>query len=234
MNNLPEHQLDALLALPPADIPVVLFARHSIRELAAHGSVNYQLPLTQEGIDLAKAWGARFQRKVTNFFSSPVQRCVDTAELMAEGMAFKGEVTKHKYLVEPGCYVIEMQKVGHRFLELGPVGFANEHFALGFPGVLSPEEGAKKLLSHFIENLCPEGGMSIHISHDTILAAFVYCLLQKGLLSDADWPEMMEGIFLWFENANHDPINPRLETSVYVRWIWRGQSDYRKLQDFEL
>lgn len=207
--DMPPHQLEAL-SLLPSDKPVVLFARHSLRELAPHGSVNYKLPLTPQGIALAKYWGAQIGRPVTGFYSSPVGRCVDTALHMADGLDIELDVIQEGYLMEPGCYVMEIEKVGKTFLDLGPVGFANEHFQKGLPGVLSPKAGAKKLLDYFQERLCESQGLRIHVSHDTILAAFVYCLLQRQTLEEDDWPQMMEGIFLWFdENQLH--------------WIWRGE-----------
>ena len=78
--------LEPSLALLPADKPVILLTRHSLRELAPNNGVpSYDLPLTPEGVVLAEQWGRRLDRPISAFYSSPVGRCVDTAKAMSLG-----------------------------------------------------------------------------------------------------------------------------------------------------
>ncbi len=59
------------------------------------------------------------------------------------------------------------------------------------------------------------GGLSLAVSHDTILAAIIAVISGRNEVSQEDWPQMMEGLFVWFEGENF------LESQL--KWIWRGK-----------
>ena len=198
------------LDLLPEDKSVTLLTRHSIREEASNRFASYNVPLTPEGVALARAWGGRLERPIAGFYSSPVGRCVATAEAMAEGAGCRLPVLTQPPLVEPGSYVQDISKVGGLFLKLGPIAFANKHLRNEVRGVLSPHEGAKQMLDYLQQHQGEAGSLSVHITHDTILAAFIYHLQGQNQLDAALWPWMMEGAFLWFD----DDI---------AHWLWRGE-----------
>lgn len=206
------------MALLPDDRPLVLFTRHSVREPAPNGIAGYDLPLTEEGVRLAEAWGGQLRWPLHALHSSPVGRCVDTALALARGAGRAGLEVRHSFnLVEPGCYVHAVGHVGPLFLQLGPVAFANRHLQEPLTGILSPEQGAAKLLKHFRDELGPPGTLTVHVSHDTILAAFIYHLLGRDSLAEDDWPWMLEGAWLWFEDDDT------------VCWVWRGAPGRRNI-----
>lgn len=211
----------ALLVLPP-DKPVILFTRHSLRELAPNNGIpSYDLPLTPEGIVLAEQWGGRLNRPIKAVYSSPVGRCVDTAKAMSRGAGIELPITQTNVLVEPGCFVQSIRKVGPLFLQMGPLAFANHHFKEAMDGILSPKEGAAKLIQHFYQSqqAHTQGDLILHVSHDTILAAFIYHLLQQQHIEEHDWPWMMEGAWLWFDNST-------------LYWLWRGTQGQVDLADY--
>ncbi|KAF0805842.1 phosphoglycerate mutase [Alcanivorax sp. S71-1-4] len=209
-------RLEAAFELLPTQHAVHLLTRHSVREQAQNGFADYRLPLTPEGVALARDWGARLPRPVSAFYSSPVGRCLDTARAMHEGGLAAGLVDgplaleQVGDLVEPGCYVQDIRLAGPLFFELGVVGFINRHLAGDLDGVLSPADGLGKLTRYLHARQPPAGSMAVHVTHDTILAAFTAGLRARGEISDEDWPWMMEGLWLWFE-AGH------------LHWIWRGE-----------
>lgn len=212
--------LEPALAQLPADRPVALLTRHSLRELTdANGMSSYTLPLTEAGIVLAEQWGARLGRRIHAFHSSPVGRCVETAQAMARGAGLELPVAMTLQLVEPGCYVHNIRKVGPLFLEMGPLAFANFHLRERVEGLLSPRDGAGKLLQHLQATQGDAGSLTVHVTHDTILAAFVYHLLGRDHIGEDDWPWMMEGLWLWFEPE-------------HVCWLWRGQEGRATLADY--
>lgn len=215
--------LEPALAQIPQDRPVILFTRHSLRELAPNNGVpSYDLPLTPEGVLLAEQWGATLGKKISAFYSSPVGRCVDTALAMARGAGLELVIEQTKVLVEPGCFVHSIRHVGPLFLQMGPVAFANHHLQhMMDEGILSPKEGAAKLIEHFYQSQQQQtaGNLIVHVSHDTIIAAFIYHLLQKTQINEEDWPWMMEGAWLWFDNS-----------SLY--YLWRGIQGQVSLADY--
>lgn len=210
------------LDLLPADRPVALFTRHSIREPAKQGFAGYDIPLTPEGVRLAEAWGARLGRPLHGAWSSPVGRCVDTAKAMLAGAERHDlDITKHMQLVEPGCFVKDIRTVGPLFLQMGPVEFANHHFSVPVRGVRSPAVGTLRLLDFVRGELGEPGTLTLFVTHDTILAACIYTLLEIDRIDQDDWPWMMEGAFLWFEEQE-------------VHGIWRGKRFVRALAELDI
>lgn len=198
------------MELVPRNLPGILLTRHSIREQPKNGLAGYDVPLTAEGVELAREWGRRLDRPISAFCSSPVDRCVKTAEAMAEGAGVDLPISTHGSLVEPGSYVKDLPIAGPYFLKLGPLAFARKHLRNEVRGVLSPKEGALQLLEHLKCGLQHPGTLSVHVTHDTILASFIYFLRSESEIEEAHWPWMMEGAFLWFEDG-------------VVHWLWRGE-----------
>lgn len=214
------HQ--ALSELPP-ERPAHLLTRHSVRELAKNGFADYRLPLTAEGIEMARQWGARLERPVSAFYSSPVGRCVDTAEAMAEGAREAGlidrlpDVVTDATLVEPGCYVEDINQIGPTFLKMGAMRFLNAHLKAPFAGMLSPAAGRAKLADYLRAREPQPGALAVHVTHDTILAVLVAELQGRDSIEKKDWPWMMEGLWVWFDD-------------VHMHWIWRGEQGLRSLK----
>ncbi|WP_290579364.1 histidine phosphatase family protein [Ketobacter sp.] len=199
------------LAQVPRGVPVSLVTRHSIREQPKNRFAGYDVPLTPEGVHLAREWGRSLDRPIAALHSSPVGRCVETATAMAEGAGLELPVSTHSSLVEPGSYVVDLPVAGPYFLKLGPLAFARKHLRNEVRGVLSPREGALRLLQHFRDTLLQPGTFTVHVTHDTILTSFIYFLRSESDIEEAHWPWMMEGAFLWFEEEE-------------VHWLWRGEA----------
>ncbi|MCU5785362.1 phosphoglycerate mutase [Alcanivorax marinus] len=204
----------------PADRPAHLLTRHSVRELAKNGFADYRLPLTPEGITMARDWGARLERPVSAFYSSPVGRCVDTARAMAEGAREAGlidhqpEVITDDTLVEPGCYVEDLNRVGPTFLKMGALRFLNAHLREPFDGMLTPAAGRAKLAGYLRDREPAPGALAVHVTHDTILAVLVAELEGRDAIDEEHWPWMMEGLWLWFDER-------------HLNWVWRGEHGRR-------
>lgn len=198
------------IVLLPSNRPLALLTRHSVRE-SGNGIPSYDLPLTPEGVALAERWGRELTMPLHGLYSSPVERCVDTALAMARGAGTSLEVRPATTLVEPGCFVHSLIEAGPLFLTLGPLAFINRHLQEPLAGLLSPKAGTAKLIRHIQDNLGPPGSLTVHVTHDTILAAFIYHLLARDEIDETDWPWMMEGAWLWFDDED------------VLRWVWRGE-----------
>ena len=209
-------KLKDALDLLPADRPLHLLTRHSVRELASNGFADYRLPLTEEGVRLAEQWGGQLPRPVSAFYSSPVGRCVDTAIAMQTGGLAAGlirhelEVEKSYQLVEPGCYVDDINTAGPAFFSMGAVGFINHYLSEEIAGMLTPTAGREKLLRYLQAREPASGSLAVHVTHDTILMAFVAALTGMQQVCEQDWPWMLEGLWCWLEDD-------------HFHWVWRGE-----------
>ena len=210
---LPPSMLKAIDLLPDEDTPVTLFTRHSIREVVqGQGLAGYDLQLTEQGRDLAQAWGGYLventDRVIQHCISSPIQRCVDTAALMIQGAdhvtiepnTHHIEIVEQGLLVEPGSFVLDIKKAGPFFQKQGALGFINSFVNNALPGMKQPIHGVVDVLE-LIYNTHPTNdyGLSLAVSHDTIIAAILAIISGKNIVTREDWPKMMEGLFVWFE-----------------------------------
>lgn len=225
---LPSSMLHALDLLPDPKTPVTLFTRHSLREdVKGQGLAGYDLQLTRQGRELAEAWGeyliAKSGRQIQHCISSPIQRCVDTAALMIQGADTVDTVNTHHIeiveqglLVEPGSFVLDIKKAGPYFKRQGALGFINSFVNNALPGMKHPISGVVDVLE-LIYNTHPRNsyGLSLAVSHDTIIAAILAIISERNEVTVEDWPQMMEGLFVWFEGDEF--------LECQLKWIWRGQ-----------
>ncbi|MBE9401685.1 MAG: histidine phosphatase family protein [Acinetobacter sp.] len=237
---LPKSMLKAIDLLPEAKVPVTLFTRHSIREMVSgQGLAGYDLQLTSQGRELAEAWGCYLientDRSIQHCISSPIQRCVDTAALMIQGADSNTsaqnthhiEIVEQGLLVEPGSFVLDIKQAGPYFRKQGALGFINSFVNNALPGMKHPISGVVDVLE-LIYNAHPQNqfGLSLAVSHDTILAAIIAVISGHKSISQEDWPKMMEGLFVWFEGDQF------LESKL--KWIWRGKVSELSIRDFQL
>lgn len=237
---LPPSMLNAIELLPDAHVPVTLFTRHSIRQQqAGQGLAGYDLQLTEHGRTLAQDWGAYLtestQRHIKYCISSPIQRCVDTAALMIEGadQIVVGKNTHHieiiqqGLLVEPGSFVLDIQQAGPYFQQQGARGFINSFVQNALPGMKHPISGVVDVLE-LIYNTHPQHShaLGLAVSHDTILAAMIAVMSGHQHLDAQDWPEMMEGLFVWFEGDEF--------LDSCLKWVWRGEVKSLWIREFQL
>ena len=213
--------------------PLILLTRHSIREQAlGDGFAGYALPLTEQGRQLAQAWGAALLRqtgrRLHSCISSPIQRCLDTASLMRAGQAQLLGIATEKLppieqqllLVEPGGFVYDVAQAGPLFFKHGSLAFINAFLRQEVPGMKVPQHGVCDLLQllhqQSVATTLESAADTLHlaVSHDTILAALLAVMAQQREITWADWPEMMEGVWLWFEGETF--------LVATVHWLWRG------------
>lgn len=235
---LPQSMYQAIELLPDSITPVTLFTRHSVREMVAgQGLAGYDLQLTDEGRELAQAWGRYLientGRVIEQCMSSPIQRCVDTAALMIQGAdqvtqrpnTHNIEIVEQGLLVEPGSFVLDIQQAAPYFRKQGALGFINSFVNNALPGMKHPITGVADVLE-LLYNAHPQnsGGLTLAVSHDTIIAAMLAVMRNQMQLEKSDWPEMMEGVFVWFEGDNF--------TDSVLKWIWRGKIYQLSIREF--
>ncbi len=236
---LPASMYRAIDLLPDHTTPVTLFTRHSLREMVdGQGLAGYDLQLTSQGRDLAQAWGAYLidntNRVIQHCISSPIQRCVDTAALMISGAdaiseennTHHIEIVEQGLLVEPGSFVLDIKKAAPYFKKQGALGFINSFVQNALPGMKHPISGVVDVLELIYKtHPANDNGLSLAVSHDTIIAAIIAVISGRNQIDQADWPQMMEGLFVWFEGDNF--IDSKL------KWIWRGEVNELNIREFK-
>ncbi len=228
----PDHLPESMMAsvpLLPKNKRLILFTRHSLRERSdGNGFASSQLPLTSKGRVLALSWGRWLANHLdysmdVDSISSPIQRCIDTASLMQEGAGISRDISHQSLLVEPGSLVVDSAVASPLFKEIGALNFINRFLIGDLPGTKNTHQGGLDILSLFYHHQPQEGHLLLAVSHDTLLSAFLAVMMDVSEIDWNDWPKMMEGVFLWFDDK------PLAEAKAH--FIWRGQLYERPIQE---
>ncbi|CAM3931013.1 histidine phosphatase family protein [Psychrobacter arenosus] len=219
-SHLPPSMMSSVNLLP-AQKRLMLFTRHSLRERSdGNGFASAQLPLTPKGRVLAKSWGRWLAAHLpysmdVDSISSPIGRCLDTAALMQEGAGLRREILQQPLLVEPGSLVTQPEVASPVFKQIGALNFLNKFLVGDLQGTKNTYQGGLDILSLFYHQQPELGQLKLAVSHDTLLSAFLAVMFDAPKIDWNDWPKMMEGVFLWFDDKPFD------QASAY--FLWRGQ-----------
>ena len=168
---------------------IVLLMRHSAREYAP-GKHDLLNPLTDEGRDLARSMGKRLPKGlVVRGYTSPAERCVETADLIMSGYAAaEGQTLRNRVVEALGVfYVLDQIKMFKSMQASGGMaGFLQLWFDGGIAeDILIPAALAARLVSGVAkEKLVPSGDapqLDLLVSHDFTLFTIKDQLLKQGI-----------------------------------------------------
>jgi broad specificity phosphatase PhoE len=156
---------------------VTLLMRHSAREFepGRHDLLN---PLTDEGRDLARDMGKRLPKSlIVRGYSSPAERCVETADLIMEAHGSSGgRVTRNRPAEALGVFYVldQMRMFKAMQAEGGQVPLIEKWFKGGVGlDVLMPAEIAARLVAGFaaarLKEPLERPQLDLLVSHDMTL-----------------------------------------------------------------
>ena len=179
---VPETLLFDLQAIPRSR-PVALLMRHSHRFPITDPAHNKQIGLTLEGLQQATQLGSLLGETFTagRLYSSPVGRCVDTANAIARGANWPVHASPHFIL-------------SHDHIESLWDAFAVGQMDASYPLQVTD------ILAFLLDFGRSSPGLDILVTHDTILCMLVGYLLGQPTLGEY-WPAYLEGVFCWEEEG---------------------------------
>jgi len=173
----------------------LVIVRHAERPEILGGTVGNELTLTAKGIADTIAFSSSYHRpKVVSIRTSPVVRCVQTAQIIADTLSFPlSQIQQCKLLGDPGFFIEDSELAWQNWLEKGSEA-VNLHLLSGqekWSGFFEFDEAISKMRS-FIKNSLIDGDSGTHIwvTHDTILATLASRLLPFPL-SVNEWPKYL-------------------------------------------
>ncbi|HVP21949.1 MAG TPA: histidine phosphatase family protein [Anaerolineaceae bacterium] len=174
----------AALAAFPADRPVSLLMRHSLRVPILENKDVYLAGLTTEGAEIARCFGNNVSqiRTVGRILTSPVSRCVDTALLIAQGAGWR--------------HFVEISDcLSHAFMlpvpNLMPPGRRDDQLSVQVSALLDLLIGGHSSLA----------SVDLFITHDTVIEALAGNLLGVELRTNGNVPNYLEALFVWVEDG---------------------------------
>lgn len=190
------------LATVPADRPVALLLRHSVREDLPPGDLGYGHPITPLGARLAGEFGALLRGRLLTLHSSPLQRCLHTAEQLRAVSESRLPIVEDRMLGDPGAYVLDKQIAADNWLRLGSEGIMARLVEAdgSLPGTRLPDEGAHRLVRHMLDTAGTRPGLHVFVSHDILVA--ITAARFVGAPTETDrWPRYLEGAFFWRDDS---------------------------------
>lgn len=175
---------------------LLLLIRHADRGHIPEGEVGNNVALLEEGIRRSAELGKSISARITSIHSSPIPRCLQTAESILQGAEINVPISHDRMLGDPGPYVENGEVAWESWQKLGLHGITsalikNEKL----PGMHSPRDATQRLVNHLRKCSGGRSGIHLFISHDAIIAtAAAHCL---GISTMTDqWPEFLEPLML--------------------------------------
>ena len=197
--NRPASQILDALSSVPAKADVALVLRHAERDEIPSGTFGVDVSITNNGITSARRLGEMLpdSRRVS-VTSSPVPRCVQTAEEILCGAGCKFDVVLDRRLGDPGPFVVDPEVAGPLFLEVAVLEIVRRQLSDAEPpaGMRPTADGVGMLLNLVSNGLESCGRLNVYVTHDSILAVLAARLLGMSI-EDVGWPGYLEGLLLW-------------------------------------
>jgi len=133
--------------------------------------------------------------RLNKILTSPIGRCIQTAEFIAKGYGKNIEIIETTALGAPGLHIIDEKLAGEFFLKNGfdemYKSFIQE---IEIPGVPRLSEFNKSFTNHLVENT-NQNGLTIFVTHDMLIAFYHYSI-NKTIYTKENWIKYLSGLLL--------------------------------------
>lgn len=174
------------------------FIRHAHRAPFNLNDWGHEAPITLQGKKSSREFGKQLaQSKVEVIWSSPIKRCIQTAEEIKIGIGTDTPTYSSTLLGDPGFMILNPKVAKRAFQNSSLVKIIkcllNEK---PIPGFYSATVGCKRILRKLLENKLSN---QIWISHD-IHICLLTCYIFKSQNPERMMPTFLEGLTFSFEN----------------------------------
>jgi len=172
-----------------------IFIRHGDRDKIPEGEFGNEIELNQKGFQRSLEYGKSMKaKKINKIFTSPVKRCIQTAESIREGLAKNVAIEVSTLLGDPGAFVKDGKLAGESYLRLG--------FSSCYESILNhkPVQGNRdisdgaSILSRFFLDNAKADGLNIYVSHDMIVALYAFETFRRKYTLGSDWVPYLGGL----------------------------------------
>jgi broad specificity phosphatase PhoE len=148
---------------------ISLLLRHADRDDIPQGSFGNEILLNEKGKQNAKNFGEKLaERKINRIFTSPIGRCVQTAEFIIKGYGSLIEIIETTSLGAPGLHISDEKVAGEFFLQYGFDEIYKRFIQCEkIPGITNPNE-LNHRITNFINENSTQNGTTIFITHDIV------------------------------------------------------------------
>jgi hypothetical protein len=180
----------------PTDAKLALMIRHGDRDKIPAGEHGNEVLLNKIGEENSISLGKSLQGiTISKILTSPIQRCVQTAEFIAKGYGKELDIVQTTCLGAPGLHITDDVVAGAYFLKHGFFKILDE-FIKGEP---SPGLRTKiqygHLMTEFVIANTENNGLTIFVTHDSLVALYHFCL-DETIYTPDNWVKYLEGLII--------------------------------------
>lgn len=184
------------------DCKISLLVRHGDRDQIPQGSFGNEILLNEKGKHNSLKFGENISHlKVNKILTSPVGRCVQTAEYIAKGYGSNIEIIKTTALGAPGLHICDEKVAGEFYLKYGFTEmykrFLDEVEIPGIPSITKLNQS----ISNFLNEQTNQKGVTIFVTHDMLIAFYHYSI-NKTIYTKKNWINYLTGLL--FKNGKHE------------------------------
>jgi broad specificity phosphatase PhoE len=173
-----------------------LLIRHGDRDKIPQGSFGNEVMLNEKGVQRSLKFGEEFaELKVNRILTSPIERCVQTAEAIRKGYGRNLDIIETTALGAPGLHINDEKIAGEFLLNYGfdemYRQFLQEVEIPGIPTI----NGLNKSITHFLTEQSNQIGITIFVTHDMLIAFYHYSI-NKTIYTKDNWVKYLSGLLL--------------------------------------
>jgi broad specificity phosphatase PhoE len=181
----------------------LLLIRHAERPDIPANTVGNDVLLTDKGKADTRIFARSISEPVVSIQSSPIGRCMETAEIIADVVGFdRGDVVINRDLGDPGYIIQDGREAWKHWQSKGSLEVNNHLLSgtsqwSGFHDLnLSTRHFLQKIVSQLVHG---KEGVHVWLTHDTILATFASRVLPNYLNID-QWPNFLGCVSICLSN----------------------------------
>ena len=172
--------LSSVLKNVNKDLPTIFFIRHGDKLKARSLEEDAFCPLSKKGLLNSRRLGILLKKEmghITSILSSPIQRCIETGQILAEGNNTK--LSLEKDFILRCAYIDSPEEALDTFRQYQLPDIVRKQLkGESLKGFSSIEEGTQRLLSMILQRFKKEKQLDICITHDLLLTTFFFALTQ--------------------------------------------------------
>jgi broad specificity phosphatase PhoE len=187
----------------------LILLRHAERPNIPSDEVGNEVSLTKQGIHQTKLFAKSLKQPIISISSSPILRCVQTAEIISNHCSYNKIIKKSLLLGDPGFFIkdpelawIHWQTKGHDAV--------NQYLLSGkdqWQGFHPFDNAINRMKAEITKQLeITSSGLHVWVSHDTILATFASRVLPQSLTLN-NWPNFLGYLDIYQDEKNNLKYN---------------------------
>lgn len=209
------------LSLIGNDEVAAILIRHAERDSIPNLSHGTNVLLTEKGKRDAHSFGEKLRgRTITCAYTSPVQRCGQTARAILAGYGNPdGAMISTNLLGAPGAYIEDGDLAGRYFLDLGTTTTVNRYIETGELEGFKPLKAASiAFLSQISNDLARADNDLIYVSHDAVIIPLISWLTGEDF-GYRKWLVFMDGAIITKNKETMSIIRNGVKTTIPIKMI---------------